>query len=509
MRIPSGDARHLAYAALVDGSEVTVVEVHNDSPVPVALAFALRPYTVEGPAHLDEIRLINVQDRSVHLGGGSTVLLPRPPNESGGSADTDLLDTLIAGDPLGWDRPGCGPIEGGIPNGVLLYPLPHRTSLRVAIVTPERAEVTQRSPRRFGPSRALAAPAPYSMTTGALLAPGEALSVDAAPEAEHVARGWTSVVESAATFVLPDPGVSDLVAAARSRLLLAAPTLGRDLADLRPGAGLVLEALAIGGHRREVARALAELASSFPARLRTDPASAAAVLDGVARAAELRGEAPSEDLLGTATQITSLIERAGRRRLGRRPEPEIARLGRVARLALADLARLAGDRIGAGRLDIDLRNEGPAWAEAGRSHEVLAALTAGVSPAGSWDDDSPTLAARFVLAARAATVLDRGSDLILLPDFPSAWRGGGAEVSGVPTRQGTLSFALRWHGPRPALLWQLDPFEDGGRRDEDPVRLRCPALDGEWWTEELRGEVLLAGSAVPLPSAPRPGDNFQ
>jgi hypothetical protein len=68
---------------------------------------------------------------------------------------------------------------------------------------------------------------------------------------------------------------------------------------------------------------------------------------------------------------------------------------------------------------------------------------------------------------------------------------------------GRLSCAIRWHGYRPALLWELE------RRAGDPVvPLSCPGLDPTWSSTEASGEVLLAGSAEGLAPAPVEGDSF-
>lgn len=520
VRIPSGDARHVAYGALLAGREVTVVEVTNDSPVPVALALALRPYTVDGPTELEEIRLINLRDRTVQLGAGWRVILPRPPIESGGSASTDMLARVLAGHDLAWDRSGTGPVQGDVPNGALLYPLPHRTSLRVLVPAPlgrSAAEGGSGGADPVGRPRAsMSAWRTFASTGRPSSPPGDRPSIAAeddtvfavgdAPDADHVARGWSAVVRAGADLDLPDPGVTGLLAGARARLLLASPPLGRHLCDLRPGAGLVLHGLAAAGHQREVRRALAALEATFPTRIRTDAAAAVGVLDGVARAVELSGRAPSIPLLETATQITSLIDRSTRRRFGRQIEPELAWTSAAARSALARLARLAGDAKGADRLDIDLRSDAERGPEPGEGHEALRNLGTGAGPAGSWDDDSATLAARYVLAARSTAVDDRHPDLVLVPDFPSAWRGGNLEVTALPTRFGALSFAIRWHGAHPAVLWDLDVA--GGPSAVVQPRLTCPALDPSWITDEVRGEALLTGSAQPLPATPGPGDSF-
>jgi hypothetical protein len=94
-------------------------------------------------------------------------------------------------------------------------------------------------------------------------------------------------------------------------------------------------------------------------------------------------------------------------------------------------------------------------------------------------------------AARAVLVDDtRLGRLDLLPGMPPAWFGQAIEVHGLPTRQGTLSYALRWHGVRPALLWEL--ADTRGQ-----VSLAAPGLDRAWCATSSVGEALLS-SGSPL-----------
>jgi hypothetical protein len=74
-------------------------------------------------------------------------------------------------------------------------------------------------------------------------------------------------------------------------------------------------------------------------------------------------------------------------------------------------------------------------------------------------------------------------DGALLPTgLPDDWLGQSIEVYGVPTSaSGAVSFALRWHGERPAVLW-----EQAG----DPVELSAPVMAPEWTTSEVTGEGL-------------------
>ena len=89
---------------------------------------------------------------------------------------------------------------------------------------------------------------------------------------------------------------------------------------------------------------------------------------------------------------------------------------------------------------------------------------------------------------RDLLVRDEPEGLALSPFVPEAWLGRGWEVHDLPTAHGRLSFAVRWHGERPALLWDLDG---------SAVRLRAPALDPAWSSAERRGEALLGPVAVP------------
>lgn len=88
---------------------------------------------------------------------------------------------------------------------------------------------------------------------------------------------------------------------------------------------------------------------------------------------------------------------------------------------------------------------------------------------------------------RAEFVADHGDTLDLAPGFRAAWQGGPLAVYDLPTRFGLVSYAIRWHGPRPALLWELD-----SRSGQTPVTVRAPALDESWSSDEPTGETLLA-----------------
>lgn len=78
----------------------------------------------------------------------------------------------------------------------------------------------------------------------------------------------------------------------------------------------------------------------------------------------------------------------------------------------------------------------------------------------------------------------------LLPiGIPTRWLGTNFELHDVPTSgESTVSLAVRWHGERPAVLW-----EQSGR----PQRLTASAVDPTWSTDAPSGEGLWVAPARP------------
>ena len=120
---------------------------------------------------------------------------------------------------------------------------------------------------------------------------------------------------------------------------------------------------------------------------------------------------------------------------------------------------------------------------------------------------------RFVPADDGASF---GVDL--LSGFEPGWRGQNIEVRNVAVPGGRLSYAVRWHGQRVAILWDLVPVGQGAdiessigadladsadapvsvtlgktpmRTDESGIVLTCRSLDANWSSTVLRGEGLL------------------
>jgi len=93
---------------------------------------------------------------------------------------------------------------------------------------------------------------------------------------------------------------------------------------------------------------------------------------------------------------------------------------------------------------------------------------------------------RFV-AQVEQRVADEGR---LLPlGIPRRWLGSNFEVHGVPTGpRSTVGFAVRWHGERPAVLWE---------QHGPSTTLTAPAVDADWSSDATSGETLWAAPPQP------------
>ena len=90
--------------------------------------------------------------------------------------------------------------------------------------------------------------------------------------------------------------------------------------------------------------------------------------------------------------------------------------------------------------------------------------------------------AQLLAALRAVLVREHDASVSMFADWPHEWFGQPIDVRDAPTRRGPVSCSVRWHGERPALLWE-------GPAD---TTFTAPGLDPAWSSGEARGEALLA-----------------
>ena len=274
---------------------------------------------------------------------------------------------------------------------------------------------------------------------------------------EEIAAGWRAVVERAASVELPDD-------------------------------------TAVRAWRRGIAASILVAGCSEPAAV----ARAAVVLDRVglpdeADRARVALVGAAERSLLPSTSATAALRALASRRL---------RTGRASGLAdlAGPLAAAAGeclDPLTLEQVAAVLEAEAPAAARDAR--RLLARTPAPASmPRTVVTGDSLTAAVRDGVAfggdglAGAEALLDclvaeAADHLVMLPAPPEAWRGASVDARSLVTRHGVLSYSVRWHGTRPALLWDLQP----ARVDDPATRLRC-GFDESWASTDLAGEALLS-----------------
>ena len=278
---------------------------------------------------------------------------------------------------------------------------------------------------------------------------------------EEIAAGWRAVVERAASVELPD----DTAVRAWRR-------------------GVAASILAAGCVEPEAA------------------ARAAVVLDRVGlpdEADRARGL-----LVGAAqrSRLPPLVAAAALRALASRR----LRTGRVSGLAewAGPLAAAAGhclDPLILEQVATVLETEAPAAArDARRLLAEAASPTSGARSVAGGADLAGTVrrSAAFggdgidgAEALLGCLVAEAADHLVIAPFMPDEWIGAPVDARGLITRHGVLSFSVRWHGSRPALLWELaPPGGHGSDRDLDGVELRC-GLDSSWSAPGSAGDVLL------------------
>ncbi len=456
VRIPSGNAIGRVAVARVGGvaRPSVVFDVENSSPIPVAFA-----YVVESSERIE------LTDDGIDVDGVGRLVLTRPALGYAASATAaDLLTVLEAGtmtpDRPVWGRPGAVAV---------LVPLPH-TAHAVATFTPgaQTADVSALADR------------------GSVPAP------------ERIVAGWATHLTGTPRLEL-DPFHRAAFLAAECDVMLgyddaAAPTSGADVALTL---GLLAEASGRMG-RTDDPSALVDLLERQRANgsiAAADPVAATLQLLRACSAWWAGGADRSfcELYLGPMADAVRWLDKRKRRdavasAIGARG----ALLGAAATFAelgepdVAAAVGAAADRLGA---------SAPELPTAAGLLERLADGLAWTEVPADGSDSAPDVgaSARFVVATTNEAVRDDGDALAILAGRDVRLAGQPFEAHDLPTRAGLLSYGLRWHGERPALLWEITPWPD--RPAATAVTLTAPALDPAWSATSAVGEALLAAPA--------------
>ncbi|MET0729366.1 MAG: hypothetical protein ABWZ76_13815 [Acidimicrobiales bacterium] len=444
LRVPSGDAVHRSYAARnLEGDEAVVVEIENQSTVPFAVALAMRPHDQSAVGRIDELAL---DGSTVRVDGRLALLLPRSPGRialsTAEGGDSAAIVLTGGAEPV---RPGAVHCGAGLAQAALLFPLAHTATLRVVVPLGDDGEAPAAGPQAY-------------------------------PSAQEVASGWSLQAGRGARLEVPDRRLRDAVAASVRHLLLGQGALDETVA------------LDLAGFPAEAARSLINGRVDLA---RSDRPGAA--LATVVRHWELTRD--TEFARGMVDLVAALLARLGRVRDGDdRGAGNRALPGAAAMLEAAGEARAAADVL------VVARRAPAAPAPGGPGlRDLLGAANGTWSWPGPRTGHDPVANAALVRLVRDQLVADGDDGLVLSPGVPESWLGQGWELHDAPTRHGRLSYAVRWHGDRPALLWHVDPHDA-----DAAVRLTVPTLDPAWSSTACKGDALLGPVALPV-KAPRRG----
>ncbi|CAN5134688.1 hypothetical protein BH20ACT3_BH20ACT3_06860 [soil metagenome] len=503
VRIPGGDAVHRGYGIRSPrpvGDEWVVAEITNATAIPFAVALVVRPFVADAVGAVSRITVEATEGGSgrdiahvVRVDGRSVAVVPRRPARlaAGSRAAGDVVEVVSSG------AAGTELIEATCPDGLatlaMVFPLTHTSVLRVALPVGEGSEA------------------------------GDHLAYPAVlPAAVSVASGW-ELHRRGPRFEIPDAALNDAMVRARAQIQLAhsGDAVRRDghrMADLDPVATeVLLGAFDLLDRPAEVGAILARWTARW-----TDPEPDrdTMLLAVVARHWSLhRIDELLDWVLPQVAGAVGRLDRADRRRrlasTASRRRAAHALADTASMLAAAHQPKAATEVAALGRrIGADLAPHEPATAAerllatgglvAACNEFAVAELhtvVAEASPTGAWPGPGHAgrpaghdlvAAAALITAVRSMLVSERPDGLALLPVHPDTWYGGGVEVHDAPTAFGSISYAVRWHGTRPALLWDLVAHPEVGE-----VRLRAPGLDPAWSTTEARGDALLSEVAPP------------
>jgi hypothetical protein len=441
LRVPGGDAVHRTYGARdAQGHDHVVVEVENASRVPFAVAFVFRSDDLTG--RRTATGGFRADGWVVTSGGRTIALLPRAPARAAGATGwADVVDVVTSG--AAAEALGDAATGEGA-SAALLFPLAHTASVRIVLPVGDDPRAGELPP---------------------------------VPTAQQVAAGWTRLAEQGAQVQVPDSGLAAGVRAARAQLLLRGHRTAKDAPRIM--------ALDHEGFHDEAARILRAVGAAEVGWRRVEPEAAAALLDAASRHwAVTRDDRLAEELLPLLAV------------LARRAEKDAAAAPRAMH-RFADLL----DGLGQPDAARAVRPAAPLPAPSLPGWEQLDGLRRSASPTWTWAQ--PDGRDEFLAAVRGVLLAEVDGELAVLPDGLGPWTGQPVELHRAPTAFGAFSYAVRWHGDRPALLWELDAHPGPGA-----VRITAPGLDARWRSDERKGEDLLGATRDDGAGTVDPGESF-
>ena len=453
IRIPGGDATHTVFGAVQGPRELAVVEIANKARAPIVCVL-----TVSGPG----ARNVSVDGTTVRVDGFALLTLPRPPMRTASALSLADLETIVT--------------AGGAAEGLIGLGTDHACAF--ALMLPVSQATSVRASLLVGASSTIAMNG--SPVLGSL------------PDVHTAASGWGVHLARGPRLASPDPERNELVRALVGGALLAAEPLIADASTsvrtravlarafdsvgLHAEAGALLDA--IDEHQGRGGLVDDESAVGASGDRSQSALTTALVVEALAHHAWVTADTIfAETFAPAAAGAVEAIIRTVRK-------DESLRSLLACAGSLRALFITANDPRAAAQAKTMWERFGSPWPLPAAALPPLPASSSG----GSFVPDDPL---RLAAAIRAAVddLAGVGPDGVvdLFAGFAPSWRGSSFEVRNVAVPGGRLSAAVRWHGQRAALLWEVDGPHD--------VTITCRSIDPGGSAEGRRGDALLSSSA--------------
>lgn len=478
LRVPGGDIVHRANVITHKGVSLVTVEIENETPVAVALAL-----------FTSSTGIVESETDTLSVGGCPFVRANKPIALFGRAPSEEDLLTMVGSEKMQLTK-SPAPMEGE--HVAIVFPLPHATSIRFAI----QVDATQ-----------LLIPVP-----------------DDLPSLEAIAKGWSVHFEQGGSVELQDSRLQDTLTTARRHLLIGSeqePTSAYWKHGVPSYAvAIAVIALCAWGHKTAAKRLLFRAIETQAVTVFQNPdlkeisyllwacneylefnespedaemikswamEQIVHLIGAIPRWRRRRNQDFSWLYLGlessssllqkkdeevAARQIREALSRVTQKRLvsTRKTSLEAAINDehRGSRLLLQQLNRYMNDSSGEGTFDESLANAQGTYVFASKQRL-----------------QDPLASALFLLAVRRSFVTEpTGSTpkVAIFEGFNSLWFNVPVEVKNMPVHKGTIGYVIRWHGDRPALLWE-------GKVSTE-VTFTAPKLDADWESTENIGEAL-------------------
>ncbi len=392
---------------------------------------------------------------AVRLNDGSTVLdwyIAADDRWHDPSTEPSVRQTRRAGVPVVETRvriPGGDAIQRvyavADTGGLVVVEISNESTLPIAVAFTRPDLISSRTPSPRGaqgielPPESIVFPVAHGSTLRvALRAPNNfvaSVDVERLPSSEQLQKGWLKAVEQAGYVIVPEGAVAPLVARLRSDALVLS---GHDLDDWPNG---VIKDGAV------------------------DSVAYILTLQELVRMGEKLTGNSAQSRIDHAAQLAQCVETLLKENKKVSPLP-----WDVERALFA--AQFVFQRMGEDRAADDVAAAQTRLSESAESPNVM-----------------PTDVRAIVWVEEKMVAIQRdGSVQIFGQGIPRLWLGANLEchrVSAGPLH--TVSFGIRWHGEKPALLWEV--VGPAG------IKLSAGKCDPTWTSVEPSGETLLLGFA--------------